>query len=107
MGAAAAIILRKERDIVATYRGAGATRPDAARSPGELGIDQRMVHQRLVRRAVLRESGDGRYYLDEPSWEALRGIRHRLALVILVILVVVFIVLIAGGIVSFGAVWPK
>lgn len=107
MGAAAAIILRKERDIVATYRGAGATRPDAARSPGELGIDQRMVHQRLVRRAVLRESGNGRYYVDEASWEALRGMRHRLALVLFVVVVAVLTVLVAAGIVTFGGVRPK
>lgn len=86
MGAAAAIILRKEHDVVASFRGAGATTPINARSPEELGVDQRLVFQRLVTRAVLREAGDGRFYLDEPSWHALRGIRRRLVMVMLVIL---------------------
>jgi hypothetical protein len=81
MGAAAAVILRKERDIVNTYRGVGATNPERARSPDELDVPRRVPFDRLVQRAVLRDTGDGRYYLDEPSWEALRGIRRRMALV--------------------------
>jgi hypothetical protein len=44
MGAAAAVILRKERDIVNTYRGVGATSPDSARSPDELDVPRRVAH---------------------------------------------------------------
>lgn len=93
MGAAAAVMLRKEHDVVATFRGAGATTPTKARSPEELGIDRRLAFQRLVTRAVLREAGDGRFYLDEPSWEALRRIRRRL---VMVMLVVVFAAILIG-----------
>jgi hypothetical protein len=102
MGAAAAIILRKERDIVSAYRGAGATSPDRARSPEELDVDQRLPFERLVQRAVLRRVGDGRYYLDEPSWEALRGIRQRMALVMMLLVVGALVILIASGVVTFG-----
>ena len=97
MGAAAAIILRKEHDVVASFRGAGATTPISARSPEELGIDRRLVFQRLVTRAVLRDAGDGRFYLDEPSWHALRVIRRRLVMIMLVILFAAILI----GIVSF------
>ena len=107
MGAAAAAILRKERDIVNTYRGVGATSPDRARSPDELDVPRRVAFGRLVQRAVLRDTGDGRYYLDEPSWEALRGIRRRMALVIMIVVIGAAVVLIASGVVSFGGARPS
>jgi hypothetical protein len=85
MGAAAAIILRRERDIVQVYRGAGATDVRTARTPDDLGIDRRLAIHMLVRHAVLRDAGDGRYYLDEPSWQALRRMRHRVAAIMVLI----------------------
>jgi len=94
MSAAAAIILRKERDIVNTFRGAGATSANAARDPGELGIERRVPFRLLEKHAVLRDAGDGRFYVDEPSWNALRSMRHRLAFVLIALVVIVFI---AGG----------
>jgi len=97
MGAAAAVILRKEHDLVASFRGAGATSPITARSPEELGIDRRLAFQRLVTRAVLREAGEGRFYLDEPSWHALRGIRRRLVIVVLIVLFAAILI----GVISF------
>jgi hypothetical protein len=100
MGAAAAILLRKERDIVNTYRGAGATTVDSARRSDELDVSEHLAFHRLVQRAVLRESTDGRYYLDEPSWQALRRMRHRMLIVVLILIVVV----IASGVVTFGSV---
>jgi hypothetical protein len=100
MGAAAAILLRKERDIVDTYRGAGATSLDSARRADELDVSEHLAFHRLVRRAVLRESTEGRYYLDEPSWNALRRMRHRMLIVVLVLLVVI----IASGVVTLGSV---
>lgn len=100
MGAAAAVLLRRERDIVGTYRGVGATSPDRARQPEELDVRQRLAFDRLVQRAVLRDVGDGRYYLDEPSWKALRRIRRRFALVIAIVLVVMFVTFVAGGVIK-------
>lgn len=101
MGAvAAAAILRKEREIVAAYRNARATDPGAARDPSDMGVHQHVAFARLVRRAVLRDAGDGRYYLDEPSWEALRGIRRRM---ILVVVIVAAIVIVGGIVITGGA----
>jgi len=91
MGAAAAIILRRERDIVQVYRGAGATDARTARTPDDLGVDRRLPFDMLVRHAVLRDAGDGRYYLDEPSWEALRRMRHRLVAIMLLVAVAIFV----------------
>jgi hypothetical protein len=97
MGAAAAVILRKEHDVVASFRGAGATTPANARSPEELGLDRHLVFHRLVTRAVLREADEGRFYLDEPSWHALRGFRRRMVMVMLVVLFAMILI----GVVSF------
>jgi hypothetical protein len=84
MGAvAAAAVIHKEKEIVAILRAARALTPAAAKTPATLGLHEGVAFRRLRARAVLRDAGDGRLYLDEPSWEALRAIRHRLALVLL------------------------
>jgi hypothetical protein len=85
MGAAAAVILRKQRDIGHIFQGARATSPETARVPDELGVDAHLAFRSLVRRAVLREAHDGRYYLDEPSWNALHTQRRRAALLLLLL----------------------
>lgn len=100
MGAAAAVVLIKERHVVDAFMRAGATSPERAASPDDLGVDLTGVGgRRLLRRAVLREASPGRYYLDVPSWVALRGMRRRLALVLLIIvgLVALYSVTVAGG----------
>jgi hypothetical protein len=90
MGAAIAIVVRKQREIAEVFEGARATSPALARYPDELGIDESHIFHGLVRRAVLRPAGDGRYYLDEPSWVAMNDRRRRAAAVtILVVLALV------------------
>jgi hypothetical protein len=103
MGAVAAVVIRKEREIVDIFRGASATSPETARDPAELGIHHRLAFDRLIRRAVLREAVDGRYYLDEPSWRAVRGMRRRMVLVIILIAVIVLGGVIASQAVGAGA----
>ena len=53
--------------------------PDTARVPDELGIDQSVIFRGLVRRAVLRNAGDGRFYLDTLSMNAMNDRRRRRA----------------------------
>ena len=95
--AVAAVIQKQERDIVNSFRGVGATSAERARDPQELGIRHHAAFRRLVRRAVLRDVGDGRYYLDEPSWEALRSLRRRMAIVMLIVVAGLFITLLGTG----------
>ncbi len=91
MGAAAAIIMRKQRDIVQTFRASGAVTRERARVPDDLGVDESLVFKGLVRRAVLRDAGGGRYYLDEPSWNALRTLRQRMVVVIVFFVIAVIL----------------
>lgn len=94
----AAIILKREKDLVAHFRRAGATSPEAAQTPAALGIDQGVAWRRLLDRAVIRSAPNGAVYLDEPSWTALRGTRRRMAVVLGLILLVI----------ALGAIaWPR
>ncbi len=86
MGAvAAAALLRKDRQIVDAYLEAGATTRDKARPDRGLGIHEGLALEKLRRRAVLRPGEDGGLYLDLPTWGALRSLRRRLALVLLIL----------------------
>lgn len=89
MTAAAAAVVVAERRIVEAFESAGATSPEAARAPGDVGVH---VHglgwRRLTKRAVVRESapGSGLYYLDREVWQAVRRTRMRMIVVVVVIL---------------------
>lgn len=87
MGAAVAILLIKERQVVDAFARAGATSAATAVHPSDLSVDLAGVAgRRLIDRAVLREASAGRYYLDVPSWEAARRQRRRVLSVILLLL---------------------
>jgi hypothetical protein len=86
MGAAATIIIIRERQVVDAFMRAGATSAKTAAYPSDIGVDLTGVGgRRLVERAVLRDAGEGRYYLDLLSWEALRRQRRRILFVILLL----------------------
>ena len=94
----AAIIFRRERDLVGHLRRAGALTPATARSSEALGVHERLAWQRLVNHGVLRPAGSGAIYLDETAWEALRRTRQWRALVlgILAIVILVFAIYLAA-----------
>lgn len=101
--AVAAVIARRERDIIAAFRSARAIDPTTARDPSDVGVHQEVAFAILVRRAVLRDAGDGRYYLDEPSWEAMRSMRRRMLVVVLVAAIIVLVsILLMGGAAALG-----
>jgi hypothetical protein len=75
----------KERHIVNAFRDAAATSPETAVVPEEIGVERWLAFHRLRSRAVLREAGPDRFYLDQESWTALGALRRRLALAMLVL----------------------
>ncbi len=107
MGAAAAIIIRKERDIVRLYEQAGATSPAAARTPSDVGVHERVAFKILVRRAVLCEVGPDCYYVDVPRWNALRALRRRVAIAVILTLAVMVALLIGAGVIDVGLGIPR
>ena len=78
--AIAAVIRRKEREVVDDFRRAGATSPTTAKSLADVGLSDSWPVRRLQRRAVIREPEPGIMYLDEEVWEAVRRTRRRVAL---------------------------
>jgi len=98
--AAAAAVLVKERHVVEAFQRARATSPERAVVPEDIGVDLAGVGgRRLLRHAVIRATDARLYYLDEPTWIALRSTRRRLVFVMLVIvgLVALYFMTVAGG----------
>ena len=83
MGAAVAVIVAKEKQIVNAFRRAGALEPGSSVSPISIGVTDRIAFRSLQRREVLREANPGTFYLDEQSWGDLRGMRRRIGLALL------------------------
>jgi hypothetical protein len=98
VGTAAAVIVMKEKHVVAAFRAAHATTSESARSLDSLGVHPGLATSRLSSRGVLRESQPGAYYLDEARWEALRRFRRRVAGAVLVLLLALVLI----GFVTFG-----
>jgi hypothetical protein len=96
--AAAAIIIKREKDLVEHFRRAAATNPQAAQSSGALGVEEEnFIWRRLVASAVIRPGAEGAYYLDEPSWEALGRRRRRVAVIVAVAAVALAVFLFVVG----------
>ena len=96
MSTVVALILAKERRMVARFRAAGAVSAASARALVDLGIERGIILRRLRERAVIRDAGGERYYLDEPSWAAVRRSRRRAIHILWVIgLIIILAVLFA------------
>ncbi len=80
--AIAAVIRKKEREVVDDFRRRGATSPITARSLADLGLEDSWPVRRLQKRAVIREPQPGVLYLDEEVWAAVRRSRRQVAVVI-------------------------
>lgn len=100
MGAAAvaAVMRRREMEVVGDFRAAGATSRETAQSYTAIGLGQSLGLKRLRDRAVIREAAPGTYYLDEEVWAAVRRTRRRIATVFLVILALFLLGVVVGTI---------
>ena len=100
MGAAAvaAVLRRREQEVVDDFRAANALSPSTAQSYTAMGFGQTLAVKRLHDRAVIREAAPGLFYLDEEVWAAVRRTRRRLATVIIVVLVIVLLGVVMGTI---------
>lgn len=70
---------------------AGATSPDRAVTPEELGVDTGGIGWRRLRdHAIVREAGagTGRYYLDVEVRDAVHRVRLRFLMVVILILII-------------------
>jgi len=86
-GGAAAVIILRERQVVEAFAQAGATSPDRATTPADLGVEGDRFARRLMSKGVLREAvpGSRRYYLDVERWAQEQRMRRWLGITILVV----------------------
>lgn len=95
MGAAVvAIIIKKEKDLVAYMRAQNALSPATARSLNDLQVNDKRTLGRLRTEGVIREASPGVYYLDEEIWLVRDSKRRKRALIVIAVLAVIFIVLV-------------
>ena len=89
MGAAAAVLLIKERHIVEAMERIGATSPTHALTLdqlADLGVDDRgFAWHALNNRVIVREASPGQWYLDVEVWQATHRRRRRVLLLVLVV----------------------
>jgi hypothetical protein len=86
----------KEREVRDAFRDARALNPATAMSLEAIGIGESAALRRLKRRAVIREAAPGLFYFDDDVWQAVRGMRRRMALLLLVSMIIVFLVFLYG-----------
>ena len=84
--AAAAIMIRKQRDLVDHFRRLRATSPETARPQPDLGVESSRAWKQLQDHAVIREAAPGTWYLDEPSYAALNHMRRRMLMIVLILM---------------------
>ena len=94
--AAAAVMRLKEREVRDAFRDARALNPASAMSLDAIGIGETNAVKRLKRRAVIREAGPGLFYFDEDVWQAVRAMRRRMAILLLVSMLIVFLLFAYG-----------
>lgn len=83
-----AAAMMKERRTVEAFERAGATSPERAQTPDEIGVEMHgFGWRRVIDQAIVREAAPGRYYLDVPSWHAARRMRVQRLVILLIVMV--------------------
>lgn len=98
MGAAAvaAILRKREQEVIGDFRAAGATSPEGAQSYTAIGLGDSLAIKRLRNRAVIREAAPGTYYLDEEVWAAVIRTRRRLVITMLSVMTLLLLGVLLG-----------
>ena len=80
----AAIIARKRHKIFEAFRASLATSPANGKTLAEIGVTNSNIFRIQVRRKVIVQQQDERYYLDEARLKEIDRLRHRLASIVIV-----------------------
>jgi hypothetical protein len=94
--AAVAVMRRKEREVRSDFHAVGATTPVNAMSLSAIGLDETRAVKRLKKHAVIREASPGLFYFDDDVWEALCGMRRRMAILLVGTIVLVGLMVLYG-----------
>jgi hypothetical protein len=89
-----AFIIAKQNQYLRRFQEAGAISAETAASLEQVGCRDSRMFQRIVRREVVRQVSQGKYYLDIEAAQEFRRARRERALTALVIIVIIAVVLI-------------
>lgn len=81
--ATGAIIAAQFKKIVRSFHIHEAYSSGTAKTTEELGINQNLIFNKLIRRGVIMKSGTRKYYLDKERLEQYSQMRRKIALLIL------------------------
>ena len=90
----AAIIARKRRKIFEAFRTASATSPTNAKSLSDIGIKNSNLFRTQVRRKVIVQVQNDKYYLDKVRVKEMDRLRHRIAASVIIALLVFLLIMI-------------
>lgn len=99
MSAATVIAIRRKR-LVRRFREAGATDPQHAVTPEELGERRSWLFDQMARHGVFLPTQDGRFFMDDRAASEFLEQRRMRALLLGGILLVVFLLLWVFGLFS-------
>ena len=98
MGAAVAVVIARETQIVREFQRRGVTSPDRAQSLDMIAVDPDGIGaRRQIERAVLRPAAPGQYYVDVEVWEAIRRSRRRVVAIMIFLAVAAAVVMATQG----------
>lgn len=81
--ATGAIVAAQFKKIVRSFHFHGAYSSGTAKTTEELGINQNLIFNKLIRRGVIMKSGTRKYYLDKDRLEQYSQMRRKIALLVL------------------------
>ena len=86
--------IHRQNRLIKAFREMGATTPETAISPQDLGLWIGFIFHRMVYRGVFIKTGNGRFYMDEDSVaEFLEHRRFRIAIFTLIFFVLTVLIL--------------
>jgi hypothetical protein len=83
---AIAVMVRREKDIIRAFQGAGALSARTAKPMGALGLEESRHFERLRGKGVIRPGEPGTWYVDQTAWDTHQATRRRIALVLLAVI---------------------
>ena len=89
----AAIIAKKRRKIFEAFRASSATSPTNGKTLADLGVKNSNLFRIQVRRKVIVQLQDDKYYLDEARLKELDQLRHRLAFISITAVIIIALIL--------------
>lgn len=88
MASAEMAIAVKTRRYLNAFRHARAFSPESSISLHEHGLSRGMVFNRLLRKAIIKQAGAGRFYLDEMQIIRLKKRNNRTVIIGLIIFII-------------------